>query len=312
MWRAFLARSRTFADWIGAGERERLRSAIGWLFLALVIASLAVQLNRIGWAELWATRPTEPLFYLFVLLAYLTLPAADALIYRSLWHVPWLQMLATCLRKRIYNSALVGYSGEVFLLVWARGRVGRSDAELAHEIKDSNILSALVSTYVTAALLVYLLYRGAFSHVTGTTFEAWVAVTLVIAALTPIVFLFRRHFMVLSARTALQVLAIHFLRFLVVQAFLLGQWHVELAQTPFATLVALLAVQMLVSRIPVIPNRDLLFVSVGIALSGSLDLPQAQIAGLLVTTTALQQVLHLVVVLATSLRSPRRARLAPR
>lgn len=312
MRRKFLTTSRAFAEWIGADERARLRTAFGWLFMAGVIVILAAQLHRIGWAELWVTRPTSPLFYLFVVLGYLTLPTADTFIYRRLWRVPFLSMLAACLRKRIYNSALVGYSGEVFLLIWARGRIDRTNSELAHEIKDINILSALVSNYVTAGLIIYLLASGVFWRVAGQAFDLWVIVTLAMAALTPVAFLFRRYFMVLSARIAFSVIGIHILRFLIVQAFLLGQWHVEMPQIGLTALVSLLGVQMLVSRIPVIPNRDLVFISIGIAMSGSLALPQAQIASLLITTTALQQVMHLVVILATSVKSPLRRGLAAR
>ncbi len=297
-----LAAPRALADWFGAEERARLRAVLNWLFVGGVIVWLALQLDKIGWVELWQSRPTTPAYYLLVLVAYLNLPVADALIYRRLWgHVPFGSLLAVCMRKRIYNSALIGYSGEVFMLIWARSRVAKTDRELAHDIKDTNILSAIVSNCVTAGLIIYLLFRGTFWEAAGTGFAIWAIITVFIAALTPVGFLFRRHFMMLSASVALAVLGIHTLRFAVAQASLLGQWHVELPDLGLGALIALLTVQMLVSRIPFVPNRDLLFISIAIAMTGSLDLPRAEVAGLLITTGALYQVLHLVVIVATSL-----------
>ena len=299
-----MAAPRAAAAWMGDEARAPFRRYIAWAFVAVVIASLAYQLHEIGLAKVWETRPRSPLFYLFVLGGYLTLPLADVAIYRRLWGVDFLSTLAVSLRKRIYNSAFVGYSGEVMLLLWARGRVERSPAELAHDIKDSNILSALVSTYVTAGLLIYLLASGAFSHITSAAFEAWAIVTLGFAALAPVAFLFRRHFMFLAGGTALVVLAIHASRFFIAQSFILGQWRVEMPEIGLGTLASLLGVQMLVARIPMLPNRDLLFVSIGIAVSGALNLPQAQIASLLITTNAMQQLLHLLVIVVSTVGSP--------
>ncbi|MBH9536356.1 hypothetical protein [Novosphingopyxis sp. YJ-S2-01] len=300
MLRNLFSRMRTLADWIGSPERARFRNVLNWIFLAGVIAYLFFQLKQIGWAEIWETRPTSPLFYLFVLLGYLMLPLADTAIYRHIWKSPIGETFVACLRKRIYNSAFVGYSGEVFLLVWSRQRVDRSDAQRAHEIKDTNILSALVSNYVTAGLLLFLLIRGGFRHPEMPWFDLWSLATLALAVLTPIAFLFRNRFMVLSRHDSWTVLAIHAFRFAMVQVFVLAQWKVELTAIAFGGLISLLAVQMLVSRIPFVPNRDLLFVSIGIALSSSMALPQTKIASLLVTTAALQQILHLVVAVVTS------------
>lgn len=277
-----------------------MRRHFNWFFVAAAASFLVWQLSSIGWADVWASRPHSPLFYLFVVLAYLTLPTADMLIYRRLWRLPRLATWGVCLRKRIYNSALVGYSGEVFLLLWARPRVRRAGRQLAHEIKDSNILSGVASNLLTAGLIVYLLVQGELWEAAVPAFEWWALATLVLAALTPAAFLLRRHFMVLSAAEMREVLAIHAVRLCLVQFLVLAQWRAALPAAPLGTLVSLLAVQLLVSRIPMVPNRDLLFISIGIALAGDLAVPQAQIASLLLTAAALQQVLHLVVMIATS------------
>lgn len=300
--RKLLAAGRAFARRIKAGVGTRHRRAIGWLLALAMIAWLVFRLQRIGWAQVWDARPTAPAFYLLVLLAYLTLPVADTLIYRRLWKIRFWSSLSAFMRKRIYNSSLVGYSGELFLLLWARDRLRLSNGEIAHAIKDTNILSAVVSTYVSAGLIVYVLSHAALRHLAAGAFGFWAGATVLIAALAPIAFIFRRHFMVLTARTALFVLGVHAARFVIGQLFILAQWHVVMPGIGLNTLVTLLAVQMLINRIPFLPNRDLLFIGIGIELSGVLALPQARLASLLVATSALQQALHLAVILATSAR----------
>ncbi len=299
-----LSTSHALANWVHATERTWHRQLAGLLFLLGIGAYLAVRLDRIGWASLWEARPTEPAFYLLVLLAYLVLPVADTLIYRRLWDIEFWPSLGTFMRKRIYNSAFIGYSGEIFLMVWARRRIEQSDSQIAHDIKDTNILSAAVSTYVSAGLILYALTHAAFHSLTAGEFQYWSIATLLIAGLAPVALLFRKYFMRLPARTALIVMAIHSARFFVGQLLILWQWQIVMPDVGWNNLVTLLAVQILVGRIPLLPNRDLIFISIGIALSGKLAMSPAMVAGLLITTSALQQMFHLVVFLWTSLQRP--------
>ncbi len=287
-----------------ASQQERFlrwRKGLALLFACAVAAFLVWRLGQIGWGDIWRARPASPGFYLLLVLSYFALPVADALIYRQLWGIRFWQDLPVFLRKRIYNAALVGYSGELYLLAWARKRVAQDDLAIIHMIKDTNILSAAVSTYVSAGVIAWVLTRIDLSRIAAGPFLYWAAATFVIAALIPFSLLFQRRFMLIGGMTAAAVFAIHLARFLLNQLLQLGQWHLEMPGVTGTVLASLLAVQLIVGRIPFLPSRDLLFVTIGIGLSSSLSLPQATIASLLVTTSALQQFLHLVVFAATSL-----------
>jgi hypothetical protein len=298
--------------WTGAVGRatralERWRKPLGWVLLAAMTGWLLVRLHALGWRELWAARPGAPSFYVLVAVGYLALPAADALIYRRLWRTGWRDTLAVCLRKRVYNTALVGYSGEVGLLVWARSRIGTESVVLAHTIKDVNVLSAVVSSYAAAGLIGWLATRVAFDRLPNDGLVWWGAVTLAIAALTPLVLLARRGIIAMPMRQALEVFAIHTLRFGAGLALLLVQWRVALPGAGWTALTTLLAIQVLVGRLPLVPNRDVLFAGVALAVSGNLAMDETALAGVLVMTSALQQVLHLVAfVLAGVLAEPQR------
>ena len=151
------ARAAVPAALIALGGRSRIplakaqvrmrqwRRPLGWGLAAAMVLWLGLRLEAIGWTAVWRALPNSPVFYALVLAAYLVLPLADALIYRRLWGTRLRGSLGLFFRKRVYNSALVGYSGEVSLALWARGRVERSDAAILHAIKDVNLLSAVVS-----------------------------------------------------------------------------------------------------------------------------------------------------------------------
>jgi hypothetical protein len=292
--------ARSAARWSLADERAFWRRIAGWALTLAIAAGIVVQLHAIGWDEVWQARPESPWFYVLTLAAYLVLPLADVVIFRRLWGIGIRASLGAFLRKRVLNSAFIGYSGEIFLLVWARRRVAASDARLAHEIKDSNVLSAAVSTFVTAALILYAVFGGAWGQLHSASFEAGAALTLVLAALMPVLLVFRRKFLVIDLRTAATVLALHALRFGAVEALTLAQWHVAMPGTGWSILIDLLTLQLLVSRIPLVPNRDMLFVGVAIALCGPLSLAPARLASLLIVGNALQLMLHLAVMVLTA------------
>ena len=66
-----------------------------------------------------------------------------------------------------------------------------------------------------------------------------------------------------------------------------------------------LTTQMVVSRLPFVPNRDLLFLSAGLQMSGTVGVPEQAMAGLLIAGGALTQGSNLVFFLITSLLGPR-------
>ncbi len=64
------------------------------------------------------------------------------------------------IRKRVYNSALVGYSGELMFAIWLKRGFGLSTKRILIALKDNAILSAVASGLVTAGLLVLFAATG--------------------------------------------------------------------------------------------------------------------------------------------------------
>ena len=279
----------------------RWRQPLGWAVAVGMIVWLGWRLETIGWLAVWQASPASPAFYAMVLAAYLVLPIADTLIYRRLWGVGLRRSLGLFFRKRVYNSALVGYSGEVSLAVWARGRVHRSDAEIIHSIKDVNLLSAVVSGCGGALLVVWLATRVALDRLPSGAIVWWGAATVALSVALPAVLLTRRGTLAMNRGDILAVLEIHALRFGLGLWFLLVQWWLVLPGASGSALLALLAIYVLVGRIPFVPNRDVLFVGIALTMSSKLAIASAPLAGVLLATSALQQVFHLVVFALSSL-----------
>jgi hypothetical protein len=72
---------------------------------------------------------------------------------------------------------------------------------------------------------------------------------------------------------------------------LLGlQWTVGLPGSSFSDWISLLIVDLLVSRTPLIPAREFLFLSLALSLAATIDAPEVQVTAMFLTDTALMQV----------------------
>ena len=279
----------------------RFRRPLVWLVTGVMLVWLGLQLDAIGWAAIWSARPRQPLFYLLVVTAYFIQPVADTLIYRRLWGIAFWPSFGVFLRKRVYNSVVLGYSGEVGLMIWARTQVARSDAQIAHAIKDANILSALVSAAATAGLVGWLALHVSVEQLPLSAIGWWGAVAIAVTGLLPFGLFLRGRVLALDRRDTIALLAIHGTRFALGMVLLVAQWRVALPGSLTGDLITLLAVQVVVGRIPFVPNRDVLFVGIALAVSGNLAIAHHALASVLIVTSALQQGLHLVVFAASTL-----------
>ena len=128
--------------------------ALGVGLSLLTVGFLVYQVGEIGWDKVWAVLPAAPWFYILFALSYLSLPVADLVIFHRLWALPYRQF-RLFLRKRVLNEALLGYSGEAYLYLWARKRPYLRVPALA-AVKDVNITSALAGNIMTLALMAAL------------------------------------------------------------------------------------------------------------------------------------------------------------
>ncbi len=275
-----------------AGQRGWLR----WLgpLLSLAIVGVAASHFRgSDFPRIAALVPRSPLFWLVFALAYLAQPLMDFVIFRRLWRIP-AAGFAALVRKYISNEVLLGYSGELYFYTWARRRAtiaGGPAGAIATgapfgAIKDVAILSALVGNFVTLTmfLLAYPTLEKLNMGLSGRTLFTSIAVLL---GSSLVVMLLRGRVFSLPRRDLIFVAAMQLIRVLAATALLAVMWSLVLPQVEFVYWLMLATLRLLISRLPLMPNKDVVFAAAAVlivgAASGIAPL-MALMAGLLIVT----------------------------
>lgn len=237
----------------------------GAVFSVAILAAVLWQVRSVSITEMIALVPRTPGFWLAFLAAYFSAPLMDWLIFRRLWKIP-AAGFAALLRKLIGNELLLGYIGEVYFYTWARRRTGMTTAPFG-AIKDVAILSALMGNVVTLAMLVLaapLLSTMRFG-IDGDTLIASIAVVLVTSSA---MLLFRRKLFSLPAPELRFVSGMHLVRIGLTTGFNALAWHLVLPEVGMQWWLLLSALRLLLSRLPLLPNKDIVFAGLAVFLIG--------------------------------------------
>jgi hypothetical protein len=292
-------------------EHPRVRAVLSVVQKLLSVAAaafLAVKLYDIGWAELWAGLPRQPAFYLVFAALYLVGPLAEVLIYTRLWGAG-LRALPAFLRKRVYNELVVDYSGEAYLYLWAKRRLGVKDGRLLSTIKDVNLLSGVASNAVTLLLVAGFALSGYATLLQGLDAGAVraveIAASLAVAVMLAVM-LFGRHLLGVSRGQAFGIGGIHFTRMVLVLVLQALQWSSALPEVPLSQWIMFLTAQMLLTRVPLLPNRDVMLMWLGVTLAPAIAAPEAHVASMFVAAGVLSLLTHAAVFGMTALLDRRK------
>ncbi|WP_174298932.1 hypothetical protein [Sphingomonas bacterium] len=269
--------------------RSRWPMAMGGLLTVAMIAGLLRELLASGLSGLGRIVPGSPLFYLFFVLLYLSPITGDTIIFRRLWGIPFAGFVAL-IKKRIANEVVFGYSGEAYFYAWARSRATMVAAPFG-AVKDVSILSAIAGNGMTLAMVAVavplghaLLPPDMLRPIGGS-----VAVT---AAISLPFLLFSRRVFSQPWRTLWWIFGVHWVRLLVGQVLIALAWHFALPGVSMGLWLLLAAGRMLVSRLPLVPNKDVLFANLAIVAIGR----DTALSDLMAFSAALTVLLHLVLI----------------
>lgn len=275
-----------------ATRRHRWATLLGAILSLAMAAGLAHALLGDGLKGLDRAVPADPLFYPVFALSYLALPMGDWWIFRRLWGLPGATGLGATLKKRIANEVVLGYSGEAYFYAWARRRMP-DDARPFSAVKDVAILSALAGNGVTLALalaavpvLRTLLPSGALSPTAVAA--GLVGAGVLVATTLPFLF-FRRQVFALAPAELRWTFGVHLVRQVAATGLLALGWAIGIPGVAAATWLALAAVRLVVTRLPFLPNKDLLFANVAVLMLGGQAAP---VAGLIAFAAALTLATH--------------------
>ena len=246
-------------------NRWRWTVILAAMLTAMMVAGLARELFGEGMGALSRAFPTNPLFYLSLAVLYISPSGFDWLIFRKLWHIP-AAGLGALMKRRITNDVLPGYSGEVYFYAWARGRMKMVAAPFG-TVKDVSILSAIAGNAITLAMMavalpfaIDLLTPGQFRTVIGSA-------ALTFGMSLPFL-LFPKRVFSLPRRTLWWVFGMHCLRLVVGSTVIALAWHFAMPDVSIGMWLLLAAARLLVSRVPLVLNKDLLFGNFTIILIG--------------------------------------------
>jgi hypothetical protein len=253
-----------------------------------LLAAVLFQMRGLAIGKIWAMVPVSAGFWLAYLAYYLAAPLSEWWIYHRLWQLP-VDALAALLRKLVSNELLLGYLGEVQFYAWARRRTAMTTAPFG-AIKDVTILSALTGNVVT---LVMLILAWPLLTTTQIGLEMRTAfVSLGVVLITSILILvFRRKLFSLPAAELYMVAGVHIARIGVILALSALMWHIVLPDVPIGWWLLLATLRMLISRLPLVPNKDVVFAALAVFLLGH----DVQIADLLTMMAGIILVTHLFV-----------------
>jgi hypothetical protein len=265
---------------------------IGGLVSIVVLAVVVLQLPRIDLAEFDSLLPATPWFWVAFAVFYMTGPVSEWLIYRRLWALPVTGIFAL-MRKQVANEIVLGYSGEVQFYLWARRHVGLTTSPFG-AVKDVSVLSALAGNVGTLAMMVAmtpLLHIVAAGTVGRTLFWSVGAVlAMSLAAL-----LVRRTLFSLPGPALRAIFAVHMVRIAMLLGLSATMWHMIMPSVALGLWLVICTLRMMVSRLPFMPNKDVVLaglVAYLLGRDGNMAAVMAVMAGIIV-------VAHLVVGVVT-------------
>ena len=265
------------------------RNISWWIGSAISLAILAVvvwELTRVDFAMVRAVMPTSALFWIVFAVTYFASPLGDWVIFRRLWQIPASGILAL-LRKLIGNELLLGYIGELYFYTWARRKTAMTSAPFG-AIKDVAILSALTGNIVTLFLLAlaYPLLGELHLGIDSATLLTSVGVVLGTSSL---MLIFRGRLFTLGRRDLWFISTVHIVRIFGITALNAWCWHLALPQVALQWWLVLSAVRLLLGRLPLLPNKDIVFAGLAVFLIGH----DAEIGALMTMMASLILVTHL-------------------
>ncbi|QCB42795.1 hypothetical protein E5673_11655 [Sphingomonas sp. PAMC26645] len=256
------------------------------LSAAILIAALW-QLRYLDVRGVIAMVPRSPLFWLLFAAGYLALPASEWLIYRRLWTLPPRGFLAL-LRKRISNEIIAGYSGELYFYAWARRHASLVGTPFG-AIKDVSILSAVVANVCTLALAA-VSWQSLVALNLGTDAKVMIVSAASIALPSVVALVMRKRLFTLPRDELGRIAVIHLLRIVTTTVFAAALWAVALPAAPLAWWLVLATLRLLVSRLPLLPNKDIVFAGLVAFTVGQ----ASNVAAMLTMIAALWLVTHLL------------------
>jgi hypothetical protein len=273
-----------------------------WGIPLALLGIIGRRLTELGWGEVWRARPASAGFYLLLVAQFFLQPFSDYFVYRGLWGTRQTPPMAVILRKRLMNTFMLDYSGEAFFYFWAQKNLKLPPGMAAHGIKDSNLLSGGAGLAMVWILGLILLLTGGL-HIPALPGNGWLYALIGTAPLVlcAILIVAHRKMTVLTRSQLFITFGIHFLRACLVLGIEFGLWQLSGALPTAVASLQFVALRLVITRLPIVPNKDLIFVGAGMAAAGAAHAAVTPVATVLVILAAADLILAATVAALTAL-----------
>lgn len=270
---------------------------VRWGIPLLLLALVGYGLTRIGWGRIFAARPASILFYFVLAVPFFVQPIGDLFVYRNLLGAGRLLPLSIFLRKRYMNTIMLDYSGEVYLFFWARKNLEVRDGFLLHAVKDSSVLSAAAGLVVLWLMFLVLLADHMIA-LPSLQLGKWPLILIgsVPAVLGVALFVGNRKLTALTRGQIATTFSIHLTRCIVSLWLEYVIWWLSGALPTAGDCFKFVALRLLVTRLPLIPSKDLVFIGVAMAAAGTMAVSAPKVAAVLVLMAVIDKIEDLLVV----------------
>ncbi len=248
-----------------AGRERGLAAWLGPIISVMILGSVVYQLRTLDLRALAALLPTTPAFWLAFIVYYLASPVSEWVIFRRLWALP-VSGIPALLRKLVSNELLLGYLGEVYFYAWARRNASVSAAPFG-AIKDVAILSAAMGNAFTIAMMVAAAPFFDLLSV-GVRTSALAASLIVVFASSIAMLMLRGRLFTLPANELRFVAIAHAIRIAAMTLLAACMWHMILPAVALGWWLLLGTTRQLLSRLPLVPNKDVVFAGIAALLVG--------------------------------------------
>mgnify|MGYP004223529637 CR=1 FL=1 len=204
------------------GENSFAAKAMPWVRRAIslgIVGYVLWRLTHFGWGELLANLPQNPAFYVVQVIAYTVLPVCEIIIFSKLFKRNLRSQWPVFLRKRALNNSVLGYSGEAYLVFWAKDRLGLRRRDALSYIKDNVLLSGFTTAAfaIMAAGALILLHPKllAKNELMQTSEKSFLLFAILFGIALVAGHFFRRKLFGIGTKVILLVAAIHAMRLVI-------------------------------------------------------------------------------------------------
>lgn len=273
---------------VAQSSPSRLAEIASAALTIATIVAIAIAAQRLSLHQILGLMPGFSVFWVIFVIYYFANPVCDWLIFRRLWNIG-AEGFVALLRKYVINEVVLDYLGEAKFFAWARNRLNL-DVSPFGAVKDVAILSAMASNVLTLLLLLAV-WPIITSNAVGLDLRPiFLSLGVVLASSFAVLF-FRGKLFSLPGKDLRFILMVHVVRTVGTLGLTAIMWHLVLPDVAIGSWLILVTLRMLVSRLPLVSNKDLFFSVVALYALGN----QPELTGLLALMAGLTLTTHILV-----------------